>query len=190
MQHVARFAADDPAFERGQAVVVRSRRGTELGEVLAPAGTVASDRPGDDAPRLLRAAQPVDLQRAAELAGQGEARFAACLALFAEGDWPFQPIDAEPMLDDEARTVLQYLGPHGLDAEGLRERARRDYGLDLVLEAAGRDEPEPAAAEPPCERCGAAGGGGGCSTGGGDDHGGGGCSGCAVTALLARSRRR
>jgi len=192
---VARFEAEPELgpFDRGRALVVRTHRGVELGEVLAeaPAAFAASAR---SAP-ILREATPDDLERARRAEVDRPAHFAACREVFEGGTWPLELIDAEPLLD-EGRTVLHYLGPHRLDASGLIAAFRARCGLDVVLEPAGRDVEEPAPAPAPagpeaeakdhgCESCGPSGGGGCGSVGCGS----GGCStdsgGCAVKAIVA-----
>ncbi len=194
---VARFATDPEGgpsgLARGAVVVVRTHRGVELGEVLAeaPAGFEAE---GPSAP-ILRVAGAADLARAREVAGERSGRFEACLGVFAEGRWPLEPIDAEPLLE-AGRTVLHYLGPHRLDASGLIASLRERCGLDVVLEPAGRDVPEEEVeAEAPAEAeghgCGSCGGsaGGSCGSGGCSSGGcGSGSGGCAVKALVGRKR--
>jgi cell fate regulator YaaT (PSP1 superfamily) len=181
---VGRFAAVAETFDRGQAVVIRTHRGTELGEVLAEA-PLAPDSETALAP-ILRAADAEDLERSRGAELDRSAQFEACRAVFEEGDWPLELIDAEPLLDP-GRTVLHYLGPHRLDASGLVAAFRTRYGLDVVLEPAGRDvpdtEPEP---EPEPHGCGSCGSSGGCGMGGcGSESGG-----CAVKAIIAARRRR
>ena len=123
MRHVGRFAAEgDLALRRGDRVVVRSRRGEELGEVLAEV-EAASTGSAPRAPRRQRRG----LSRASAVAEDRSRRLTACERFFRDGEWPLELIDVEPMLD-EGRTVLLYLGPHKLDASGLaqalRERVR------------------------------------------------------------------
>ena len=200
---VARFAfdpADAPdgamagePLDRGQVVVVRTHRGTELGEVLgeAPGAFDAEDRQSRVAP-LLRIAGRAALEQARVAEERRSADFAACQAVFGEGIWPLELIDAEPLLDDR-RTVLHYLGPHRLDASGLVAVFRDRCGLDIVLEPVGLDVPDEldAATEPEaadeaddhgCGSCGStAGGCGSCGSAGG---------GCAVKALVGNRHRR
>jgi len=186
---VARFDAgpDLGPFDPGRALVVRTHRGVELGEVLAEAP--ATFGPTAPAAPILREATPDDLERARRAEADRPAHFAACREVFEGGTWPLDLIDAEPLLD-EGRTVLHYLGPHRLDASGLIAAFRARCGLEIVLEPAGRDVEEPATAEPEpedhgCGSCGSS-GGGGCGSGG---CGSGGCStdsgGCAVKAVVA-----
>ena len=196
---VARFAVDpesadgalgDAPLGRGEAVVVRTHRGTEIGEVLgeAPAAFDA----GDDGPRarvapLLRRASDEDRARARRAEAERPAHFDACAAVFRDGVWPIEVIDAEPLLD-EGRTVLHYFGPHRLDASGLVAIFRDRHGLDVVLEPVGLDvedddadaEPEPEADDHNCGSCGSKSGGGcgSCASAGG----------CAVKALVGARR--
>jgi cell fate regulator YaaT (PSP1 superfamily) len=183
MHHVGRFLADTNAYDRGQTVVVRSRRGTELGEVLLPVTAAGGTAPrtGQSPARVLRAAGPDDLEAARQAGLARPERFSACDRVFRDGVWPLQLVDVEPLLDDR-RTVLHYLGPHGLDASGLGATFREACGLDIVLEPVGRDAPEePEPEDHNCGRCGSE--GGGCGTGGG-------CSGCALPSLLAGRRAK
>ena len=137
MSQVGRFAAlpeCDAPFERGQVVVIQSHRGTELGEVLirhdipVPAQTGWEARPaGEDSssaqeieqPRVLRLAGPEDLTRSERAQQARPSRFMLCQRVLDEGNWPWELIDVEPLLDDRT-TVLHYLGPHRLDVASLR----------------------------------------------------------------------
>jgi cell fate regulator YaaT (PSP1 superfamily) len=181
---VGRFASDSEAFDRGQAVVIRTHRGTELGEVLAEAPPAPDAETGLAA--ILRAAGAEDLERSRRAELDRPAHYEACRAVFEEGDWPLEVIDAEPLLDP-GRTVLHYLGPHRLDASGLVAAFRSRCGLEVVLEPAGRDVPEPEPEpEPEAESrgCGDCGSSGGCGSGGC----GSGSGGCAVKAIVAARR--
>jgi hypothetical protein len=193
---VGQFASATEGLGRGQAVVVRSHRGTELGEVLleVPAGSHdASHPPPAGSALVLRGAGPDDLERARQAGLDRDRRFEVCRRVFEDGVWPLDLVDVEPLLDDR-RTVLHYLGPHRLDVAGLRSVFRESCDLDVVLEPVGRDVPEESAEEADpahaCPDCGSPGGGcgsgsGGCSTEAG--HGGG-CSDCGVKKLLAMRR--
>ena len=179
MRYVSRFAAEgDRAYGRGERVVVRSRRGEELGEVLSE---VEAASPGSL--RVLRAARADDLQRARVVAEDRSRRLAACEQFFGDGHWPLELVDVEPMLD-ESRTVLLYLGPHKLDAAGLAQALRDACGLDAFFEPIGLDaQDEPDHADD--HGCGSCGSGGGCgSSGGGCGTSSGGCDGCAVKSLV------
>jgi cell fate regulator YaaT (PSP1 superfamily) len=196
MARVGKFSADSDDFERGETVVIRSHRGTELGEVLAPLSSSGDDGTGAAA-RVLRTAGPDDLEQARRAQSARSSRFELCQRLFQDGVWPMELVDVEPLLDDR-RTVLHYLGPHRLDVTGLLSAFRSTYDLDVMLEPVGRDAPEAEATgaeadaeEGACGQCGSGGGGcgsggGHCGSGGGSSHSG--CSDCGVKKLLAASR--
>ncbi len=179
-REVAKFAFEGDSLARGDSVVIRTHRGTELGEVVAPAGE------GEAAP-VVRIANADDFARSVQVSREAPGHFATCQKFFSEGIWPIDILDVEPLLDLN-RTVLHYLGPHRLDASGLVAALRDLCGLDVVLEPVGidvEDEDEHDHAEEEEEHtCGSCssggGGGGGCGTGGG-----GGCSGCSVKDLMA-----
>jgi len=184
MRHVGRFAADDSlAYRRGEVVVVRSRRGDELGEVVAE-----TESASPASARVLRAATIDDRERAGRATQERAVRLAAIEQFFRDGQWPLEPLDAEPMLDHDTRTVLLYLGPHRLDSEALVDAIRNACGLDVVLEPAGIDAPDEAPAEDHgCGSC--ATGGGGCGDGGSCGTSSGGCGSCGVKNLIKSSRQ-
>ena len=192
-------------LERGQSVVIQTDRGVELGEVLIPLDEVGGSRVGEQQ-RVLRAAGQEDLDRSRRAEASRPDRFATCRRVLDEEGWPWDLIDVEPLLDDGV-TVLQYLGPHHLDAADIRARFRMAFGLDVVLEPVGADEEE--AAEPVGGGCGS----GGCGSGGGCGDGGcsskaepeagaaasgsgcgssphGGCASCGLSELAAARRQQ
>ena len=190
MSHVGRFPAlptCDQSLERGQLVVIQTDRGLELGEVLiATDGTAThpGNRPDDangsarmamtrcrhvspSSPHVLRAAGPDDLSRSRSALAARSGRFSLCQRILEEGNWPWELVDVEPLLDGQA-TVLHYLGPHQIDVASLRARFRVECAIDVVLEPVGEDvgpefseedaDPEDAGG---CGSCGC-GEGGGC----------------------------
>ena len=160
MSHVGRFPAlptCDRSLERGQLVVIQTDRGLELGEVLiatdgqsATHGTSAAAGParpdGEDpissvppsSTHVLRAAGPDDLSRSRSALATRSSRFSLCQRILDEGNWPWELVDVEPLLDGRS-TVLHYLGPHQLDVASLRARFRVECAMDVVLEPIGPD---------------------------------------------------
>lgn len=215
MGHVGWFALDagfGPGFERGRAVVVRTSRGVELGEVLvvpdASAPGVRSRVAEDsiDAFRVLRSAGDDDLALGREVDRLRESRFDACRRIVAEAGWPLELIDVEPLLDQT--TVLHYLGGDGLDLGPIRARFRASCEFDVGFEdlraglATARPPVDALAAAPRKGGCGDCDcGAGGCGTAAeptrepqssaadsaASSHSG--CSGCGVAALLKDRRR-
>jgi len=185
MRHVGLFLADSAAYARGQGVIVRTHRGTELGEVLLgrPGAAGATTAP------ILRPAAPDDLARARRLAEGRPDQLAACEQALRGGDWPLVVLDVEPLLDGD-RTVLHYLGPHRLDVDRLGPILCAACGLHVILEAAGIDpadgpDDDPAEAHG-CGQCSHNGHGSGpaaspaCGT----------CSGCGVKSLIRQGATR
>src|SRR6516165_4200930 len=81
-RQVGRFDSDCHDLERGQVVVIRSHRGTELGEVLVRIETAPANNPPSssrpEAPRILRRANSDDLQQALQLERERCRRFDLC----------------------------------------------------------------------------------------------------------------
>jgi hypothetical protein len=202
MGHVSRFRASpecDRPLGRGQAVVIRTDRGVELGEVLLPIEGTAEVPPADRQ-RVVRPAGPDDLARSRQAEAIRPERFALCQRILREGDWPWELIDVEPMLDDDV-TVLHYLGPHQLDAATLRARFRMTCDFDVVLEPVGSDaELEEEGHHAPDDHgggcgscgsggCGSCGSGGGCGSTGPAKASHSGCDSCGISRLMAERGR-
>jgi hypothetical protein len=236
MRHVGRFSAlsvGESSLERGQLVVIQTDRGVELGEVLialegksAPARDVPGkttsgsnceegmDSVSIDSSRVLRVADADDLSLSKCAEELRSSRFRLCQKILRDGNWPWELVDVEPLLDGRA-TVLHYLGPHQLDVAPLRARFRVECDLDVVLEPVGDDlESEHSASDAHDDGTGGGCGSCGCSDGGGcgsapapppaghralpdpsvsgcapKSHSG--CSSCGISRLMAeRSRTR
>ena len=159
MGHVGKFAHDptmDFVLDRGQAVVIRTDRGEEVGEVLVPLGlpssaSVASDHDAGRAVAraaagnarsggsgVLRLASAQDLEDARRSAQLRAERYQVCQRICGEQDWPLEVIDVEPLLDQKT-TVVHYLGPRDLDLALLRAQIRRTCDFDIIFEPVGSD---------------------------------------------------
>jgi cell fate regulator YaaT (PSP1 superfamily) len=150
---------------RGDRVVVRSRRGLELGTVLCePAARFDAPDDGD----LLRAATDADAaaeSRTSELLAAAQARVE-------ELGLPLALVDAEMLLDGSA--VVQGLPWAECDASVLFEELTARFGgpvrlLDLSRGEVAKDELQHGCGKPGCGSesggCSSCGTGGGCSTG-------------------------
>ncbi len=185
MNQIARLnpERDGETYERGQSVILRTERGLEIGEVLG------APRPAEEgfSPYAILRGLGEDERRSIGDAETTRARLlAVCDEVFREGTWPIDLIDVEvlPNLGQEdPSAIVHYLGPHGLDTEGLAEALRERTGYSLQFQAAGIDAEEHEEAEEVCSRCGST-GGGGCGSGGGESQSG--CSSCALSALPRR----
>lgn len=188
---VGRFASDLPDLGRGRTVVVRSHRGTELGEVLIKIAPSPEDPSPSDPPEaapILRVADRDDLARARQLESDRPRRFDDCQRVIRDRyREELELVDVESLLDDR-RTVLHYLGPHKLDVCELFATFRSACEIDAVFEPVGRDVPDhpEADADGHGRGCGDCGSGGGCSSAPGSTRGG--CSDCGVKKLIASRR--
>ena len=190
MGQIARFTTilcEASELNRGRVVVIRSHRGTELGEILVEEPHIAGCSQQLEEHSILRIAGTSDLEHAQIAANQRESRFEACERLFQDGIWPLELVDVEPLLD-EKRTILHYLGPHSLDAYGLCAAIQASCGLDVVLHAVGRDIPEEMERDNSTESLMHAHSCGDCQTSAGGCSTGDGCSACSIEQLLAHRR--
>jgi hypothetical protein len=188
MGQISKYASYAGGYERGQIVVIRSRRGVELGEVLLevePGPDEATTGPPEET-QILRAAGSHDLERAREAELQRPSRYDLCRRVVQEGDWPFELVDVEALLDSR-QTVLHYLGPHELSIGALLAIFHSNYDLDVVMEPVGSDLPrEAAVVADDGHTCGNCSNQGGCGVG---SEGHGGCSDCGIKKLLSDQRR-
>jgi len=146
MGHVGRFPLDlatraEAKIERGQAVVIRTDRGLELGEVLvapdSPAHCADAPRKLDaDEPKLLRLAALEDLEAARRSEALRAERFTFCQRILGDGGWPIDLIDVEPLLDQNT-TVLHVLGTLDHSLASLRSEFRSRSSFDVLFEPAG-----------------------------------------------------
>jgi len=151
---------------RGDRVVVRSRRGLELGTVLCePAARFEAPDDGD----LVRPATDAE---AAAGDSRGAELLVAAQARADELGLPLALVDVEILLDGSA--VLHGLPWAGCDATSLFEELAARFGcpvrlLDLSHGPVAKDEPSHGCGEPDCGAgsggCSSCGTGGGCSTG-------------------------
>ena len=190
---LGRFRVDPEVADvgRGRAVVVRTRRGLEVGRVLATCSGAGEGGPNPGRGFVVRVAGPEDVEAARRAEAARPGHLALCDRVFRDGTWPIDLIDVEvlPELDGQPpRTVLHYLGPHGLDPGGLSAHFLREHGLEIALEPVGLDEapipePESGCGSGGCGDCGS----GGC---GSSDDGRKGCSGCDLKAVVRRAVAR
>ena len=154
MGHVGRFlgpGGDRLALERGQAVVVQTDRGLELGHVLLGPDDDGSWQGRLDATaavlRVLRPAGPDDWNRQRRCETLRVERFTVCRQVLDEAGWELELLDVEPLLDEET-TVLHIIGSASLDLALLRAEFRSLAELDVVFEPVGQESGPGSHAEP------------------------------------------
>lgn len=124
---VSRFPQTlDTPPDRGASVIVRTRRGVELGTVLEfVKGDTSQDTAEDEhepSEKLLRVATDDDQTRADELRAAAQAEFVAWQQRLREWNFELELIDVEWMLDKQ-KLVLYVLGGRGPDTTKLALQA-------------------------------------------------------------------
>src|SRR3954452_24831706 len=98
--HLGRFRAPDgTAFARGTAVMVRSLRGLELGEVLCPSYADGTTLPDPFVGEIIRPVTPDDRAAADRGRELGQRLFDDSHRLAEDQGLPLTPVDVEVLLD-------------------------------------------------------------------------------------------
>ena len=131
----------DHEHPRGQRVVVRSDRGTELGEVLCPAtDRTALFLENPVKGPILRPASPEDLAAESRLAERQKEAFATCRELIAHRRLQMDLVDVEAILGGE-RLVFYYLAEKRVDFRELVKDLARTFQTRIEMRQIGvRDE--------------------------------------------------
>lgn len=183
--HVGRFRSVNGDCARGDAVVVRSQRGLELGRVLAAADAERAPFPDGFVGELLRHASAEDVSLAERGRATGLELCAAGERLATASGLPLAVLDAEVLLDGR-QAVLHVLKLAACDEGPWLADLGERQGMIVRLHDLAREAP--ATDDHAGERtsCGADGcGGGGCGSCGSE---GGGCSSCSSGAASELSQ--
>ncbi|WP_020466559.1 PSP1 domain-containing protein [Singulisphaera acidiphila] len=126
---------------RGQRVVLRSDRGTEIGEVLGPAtDRTAAFLENPYRGEIIRTAAPEDLEAESKLPEWREAGFAACREFIAKRRLQMDLIDVE-MIFGRERIVFYYLSEKRVDFRDLVKDLARTLQTRIEMRQIGvRDE--------------------------------------------------
>jgi hypothetical protein len=168
------FSASAPTpLRRGDRVVVRSPRGTDIGTVLCPATDRQARLLGaTPSGSLLRPVGAEDGARLEETRRRADAVFEASRRLAAQQNLAIDVLDVD-MLFDGLQAVVQFVGDDS-GLEGLARKLERIFAIAIRLEnlaqPAPADEPDGGCGKPDCGH-----GAGSCTT----CATGGGCSSCA-----------
>ena len=176
MGSVEPFRSEGAAvYPRGSRVVVRTRRGLEVGEVLASA--IETDCP-DAAGEIARRMSAEDERQEARLQRRRDEAYRDCSRLLEEINDPAVLMDVEPMFDGRG-LYFYFLGdaPAGADRIGLRLSER--FEADVEFHPFGT-------ATSGC--CGS--GGCGCGSGEADATGRGGCTSCASCPVVDLCKKK
>jgi cell fate regulator YaaT (PSP1 superfamily) len=131
----------DHEHARGQQVVVRSDRGTELGDVLCPATErTAAFLPNPAQGEILRLATPEDREQEARLAEDRKPVFATCDELISKRRLQMNLVDVE-LLHGRERIVFYYLAEKRVDFRELVKDLARVLRTRIEMRQIGvRDE--------------------------------------------------
>ncbi|MGO9813973.1 MAG: stage 0 sporulation family protein [Isosphaeraceae bacterium] len=142
MRFLGEYAGpEDQELFRGQRVVIRTDRGTELGEILCPAtertaGYLEQSVPGE----ILRPAAPEDLEQEATLVPAQQKAFDVCQELIARRRLQMDLVDVEIILGRE-RIVFYYLAEKRVDFRELVKDLARALRTRIEMRQIGvRDE--------------------------------------------------
>jgi cell fate regulator YaaT (PSP1 superfamily) len=160
MGHVGRFQAVDAVrYPRATRVVVRTRRGLEVGEVLAAPEDETEDTDADGA--ILRGMTVEDLLLEARLEKNRQAAYQACSGLLAGGNVPAVLIDVEHLFDGQG-LFFYFLGEITPELEAYTEQLAGTYETEVkfrqftetLIEGCGPDcGTEAAAGHGGCDSC-------------------------------------
>jgi cell fate regulator YaaT (PSP1 superfamily) len=143
MRQVGEFTARPPLeFVRLAQVVVRSRRGTEWGEVLCPATDRTREYLGAPEPegRILREVNAEDERVRDELYRQEQDAFHQCGALIAERHMAMQLVDVE-LLYGREKIIFYYLAETRVDFRELVKSLAKRFQMRIEMRQIGiRDE--------------------------------------------------
>lgn len=143
MRIVGEFSAkNDEPIARGTAVIVRTERGVEIGEVLCPASEQTRSYLGrtDESGRILQIASADDLRKRDQVVAAQRQDFADCGQLIAESKLQMQLIDIERIFGGE-RIIVYYLSEKRIDFRELVRVLAGKFKLRIEMRQIGiRDE--------------------------------------------------
>src|SRR5437870_3323563 len=126
MGQVGRFAAVDAVrYPRRSRVIVRTRRGLEIGEVLCPPDDSGDGRTFPDG-ELLRGVTVQDELLQARLERNRQNAYAACAAMLAENAIPAVLVDVEHLFDGQG-LYFYFLGDVTRELEAYTARLAETY---------------------------------------------------------------
>lgn len=129
-------------FARNSAVIVRSQRGVEWGEVLCPASQRTREYLGanEEAGGILREASEDDMRKADEVRQKERREFVSCEEFIRERKLPMQLVDVEHLFGEE-RLIFYYLSEKRVDFRELVKALAKQFHTRIEMRQIGvRDE--------------------------------------------------
>lgn len=178
-------AAEAISLPRGRRVIVRTRRGVEIGTMLGPATFRQASLFGSASRgELLRPANTEDDARRAELTSRAQELFGVARTLADRLALPLAILDVDLLFDGQ-NAFVQFVGQSD-DADRLAAALEAQFRLTVRLEnlaapaEAEHHEDEPGCGKPDCGRTSEGGGCTSCASGGG-------CSTCGAGGVDLRA---
>jgi cell fate regulator YaaT (PSP1 superfamily) len=135
MRLVAEFAARGPQkFSRSAAVIVRSSRGLEWGEVLCQATERTAEylESQESIGKILRQANDEDARQRDEVYQQERTEFLGCRKMIGERKLGMQLVDVEHLLGGE-RLIFYYLAEQRVDFRDLVKALANRYNKRIEM---------------------------------------------------------
>ncbi len=164
MGQIGRFAAVDAVrYRRHGRVIVRTRRGLEIGEVLAPPADQGAETLGKEMlnGQILRAMTTEDLLLESRLEKNRQAAYSACARLLQKKNLPAVLLDVEHLFDGQG-LFFYFLGEVSPELEACTEQLAETYEAkvqfrkftETLIEGCGPNcGTEAATGKPGCESC-------------------------------------
>jgi cell fate regulator YaaT (PSP1 superfamily) len=134
------FDAGDLELVVNDPVVVKTSRGTELGQVVIAPGQVAENETEENLSPVLRKAEPEDIEHAEELKVKAAEAFIECGKMIEELQLPMKLLSAEYNLDSSRLTFL-FSAEERVDFRDLVRKLTSKFKIRVELRQVGtRDE--------------------------------------------------
>ncbi|GAF93715.1 unnamed protein product, partial [marine sediment metagenome] len=134
------FDAAELELAAGDLVVVKTSRGTELGNVVVPPGQIPSGESEENLSPVLRLVEPEDIQQAQELEIKAKDAMVECAKMIEELNLPMKLLTAEYNLDASRLTFL-FSAEERVDFRDLVRRLTGRFKVRVELRQVGtRDE--------------------------------------------------
>jgi cell fate regulator YaaT (PSP1 superfamily) len=141
MRSLGEFEADEAAYARGQAVIVRTERGLEVGDVLCEATPRAVQLIAEPTHgQIIRRLSPEDTQEVTRLQDCERQEFATCRQLIGERNLQMELVNVEHLFGGE-RIVFYFLAEKRVDFRELVKDLARAFRTRIEMRQIGvRDE--------------------------------------------------
>jgi len=134
------FDAGDLELDINDPVVVKTSRGTELGQVVVTPGQVDASEAEENLSPVLRKAEPIDLEQAEELEAKAAEALIECGKMIEELQLPMKLLTAEYNLDSSRLTFL-FSAEERVDFRDLVRKLTGKFKMRVELRQVGtRDE--------------------------------------------------